>query len=246
MRFTAILILGMLAPVLPTQCKDGKKIWTDKNEVWVETAAGSRQLTNDGIPKRLAALSPGGNRLVYVVDDWSSDAQHKQPPKEEVVEMDSNGRLLRHIVPKGYVPEQFEQLEWIDSYRVGAMTCGHANCMYWIIDADSGKTLQVMQGGFDFIWSHNRQWVARRLVDFLDAPLGTPKDELDQLMLNERSVYPPKGGGRRRCPNAGGSQASSWTQLRAVFVVATRRMVSIYGYGDPRRRPVCCVGESCG
>jgi hypothetical protein len=191
MRFTIVLILGVLATVIKVQCQDLKKIWTDKNDAWGEIAAGSRQLTHDGIPKRLAALAPSGNRFVYVIDDWSLDDQHQQPPKEVVAEMDGNGKLVRHIVPEGYVPNPFEQLEWIDSRRVGAMTCGHANCMYWILDADSGKTLHVMQGGFDFVWSHNRQWVARRFVGFLDAPVGTPKDELDQLMLNETWIYPP-------------------------------------------------------
>jgi hypothetical protein len=192
MRLTTVLILGMLAPVFQAQGEDGTKIWTDKNDIWVQTAAGPRQITHDGIPKRLAELSPTGNRLVYVVDDWSSNAQHKQPPKQDVVEMGSNGRVLRHIVPEGYVPEPFERLEWIDSQRVGAMTCGHANCFYWILDANSGNTLKVMKGGFDFIWSHNRRWVARRFVGFLNAPAGTPTDELDYLMLNETWIYPPR------------------------------------------------------
>lgn len=192
MRFTAVLIVEVLAAVFQAQCQDLRKVWTDTNEVWVETPTGSRQLTHDGIPKRLATLAPSANRLVYVVDDWSSDAQHKQPPKEDVVEMDSKGGLLHHIVPEGYVPEEFERLEWIDSQRIGAMTCGHANCMYWILDADTGKTLHVMQGGFDFVWSHNRQWVARRFESQLNAPLGTPGDLVEQLMLNETWIYPPR------------------------------------------------------
>lgn len=192
MRRAAILIVGALTAFSQAQCQDLKTVWTDKNEVWAETSAGSRQITHDGIPKRLAALAPNGNRLAYVVDDWSSDPQHKQPPKEDVVEMNGEGKLLRHLVPEGYVPDQFDRLEWIDSQRVGAMTCGHANCIYWMLDADSGKTLQVMQGGFDFTWSHDRRWVARRFISFLDAPLGTLGDELDQLMLNETWIYPAR------------------------------------------------------
>ena len=143
-----------------------------------------------GIPKGLAALAPSRDRLAYVVDNRSSDAQHEQAPKEDVVEMNSNGKLLRQIVPEGYVPNRFERLEWIDNQRIGALTCGHANCMYWVLDADSGKTIHVMSGGFDFIWAHNRRWVARRIVRILDAPVGTPGDELDQLMLNETWTYP--------------------------------------------------------
>jgi len=39
------------------------------------------------------------------------------------------------------------------------MACGHANCAYWILDADTGKTLRVMMGGFDFTWSHDGHWL---------------------------------------------------------------------------------------
>ena len=191
MRLAIVLIFGLCASVLRAQTQEASRIWIDKNEVWLETAGKPQQLTHDGIPKRLAVLAPTGNRLVYVVDDWSSDAQHKDQLQEVVTELSNHGRLLRHIVPKGYVPKQFDGLEWIDSHRVGAMTCGHANCMYWILDPDSGKTLNVMNGGFDFVWSHNRRWVARRMVGFLDLP---DRDELDGLMLNETSVYPPRAG----------------------------------------------------
>lgn len=185
-----IVLLALTLSVRPV-CQDDSKTWIAKNEVWVRTAAGPRQVTHDKIPKRLATLSPSGERLVYVVDD-SSDIQQGQPPKEYVIELDANGEALQHITPKGYVPNAFERLEWINNQRVGAMTCGHANCMYWILNVDSGKTLQVMSGGFDFIWSHNRRWVARRFVAYLDASLGTDPDELDGLMLNEKWVYPPR------------------------------------------------------
>lgn len=191
MRFVTAFVLGLFASVSQARCQDLKKIWIDKNEVWVQSTAGPRQLTHDGVTKRLATLAPSGSRFVYVVDE-SSDVRHNEPPKEDVAEMDGTGKLLRHIVPEGYVPGQFERVEWIDGRRVGAMTCGHANCVYWILDGDSGKTLSVMQGGFDFVWSHNHRWVARRFVGFLDAPVGTPQDELDQLMVNETLIYPPR------------------------------------------------------
>jgi len=181
-------MLGVSA--LQGYCQRVDKIWTDQNEIWLETAAGPRQLTHDGTPKRLPALSPQGNRLIYVIDDWSLDPQHKQPPKQVVVEMSRRGKVLRHLIPTGYVPEPFQQLEWIENRRVGAMTCGHANCMYWVLDANNGRTMQVFQGGFDFIWSHNRRWVARRFVGYLDAPVGTPLEELDHLILNDEWVYP--------------------------------------------------------
>jgi hypothetical protein len=62
--------------------------------------------------------------------------------------------------------------------------CGHANCMYWIMDADSGETIQVMVGGFDFVWSHDCRWVASKLVG--DTQVG----EFETLKLNETQIYP--------------------------------------------------------
>jgi hypothetical protein len=43
-----------------------------------------------------------------------------------------------------------------------------------------------MVGGFDFVWSHDRHWVARKLV--ADTPVG----EFETLKLNETDIYPPR------------------------------------------------------
>ena len=144
------------------------------NEIWLRTPTGERQLTHDGIPKRLPILyypgdnavsrpansliSPSGASLIYVVDHLVPN----NAPKEEIIVMDMEGNVHKRITPEGYVPQEFERLDWIDEYRIGAMACGHANCMYWVINPDSGKTIEVMRGGFEYIWSHNRQFVATR------------------------------------------------------------------------------------
>ncbi|MGA3210538.1 MAG: hypothetical protein ABSD20_04475 [Terriglobales bacterium] len=195
MRVQAFLVLALLfAPAFKGQSQENPEVWVEKNEVWRETAAGPRQLTHDGTTKSLAALSPNQKRLVYLVGDWSSDGE---PPKDVVV-ADGDGQALRHVVPDGYVPGEFDKLEWIDNQRIGAMTCGHANCMYWILDADSGKTLKVMQGGFDFVWSHNRRWVARRFEADIYAPDGSYEAEYDCVVLDEKHIYPPYQPGQNR------------------------------------------------
>jgi hypothetical protein len=159
-------------------------IWIENNEVWTRTAGGPRQLTGDSIPKRLPLLSPDGKRLIYVVDQPSPDIR-RHPDQERIFEVDSDGKPLRTIIPKGYVPDRFERLDWIDERRIGAMVCGHANCFYWIIDADTGETTKTMQGGFDFVWSHNSSWVARKTI-----AEGEPGGELDVLLINDESIYP--------------------------------------------------------
>jgi hypothetical protein len=173
------------------------KVFVRDNEIWVQTASAQRQLTHDGVAKRLPTLSPSGNRLFYVLD-------HPVPnnaPKEEIVLLDLNGRISRRIIPKGYVPQQFWRLDWIDDQRIGAMSCGHVNCMYWVISPDSGKTIEVMSGGFDFIWSHNRQFVARLQVgdSCEDGYEADSCSEHDSVLMNRDGVtlYPHQASGQR-------------------------------------------------
>lgn len=136
-----------------TPANSSNTVSVKDNEIWLQTASGERQLTHDGVPKRLPTLSPSGDSLLYVVD-------HPVPlnqPEEEIVVLDLNGKILWRITPKDAVG--FDHLNWIDSQRIGATSCGHFQCMYWVLDPHSGKTLQEMTGR-DFIWSHNRQWLA--------------------------------------------------------------------------------------
>jgi len=193
------LWIAVTALLFQVQGKDAgnRDVWIGGSEIWMKTNDGPQQLTRDGIPKRLPVLSPDGKRLVYVVDQWLPEVprREKDGEEEDVVEIDGDGSVLRHIIPEGYIPKQFQRLEWIDNQRIGAMACGHANCFYCILDANTGKTLKIMQEGFDFIWSHNGQWVARRTVTYFGSGgEGVPLDEFDGLLLNDTEVYPPPAG----------------------------------------------------
>jgi hypothetical protein len=152
MFLACIVMVGLL-----WQAPEGSNSVSLKdNEIWLRTPSGERQLTHDGVPKRLPTLSPSGDDLTYVVDH----PQTNDPPKEEIIVLDMEGNIRKRITPKGYVPREFERLDWLDEQRIGAMLCGHANCMYWVINPGSGKTIEVMDGGFEYTWSHNRQVVA--------------------------------------------------------------------------------------
>jgi hypothetical protein len=166
-----------------------------RNEIYLQAGSGERLLTHDGIPKRLPTISPSGDALIYVVD-------HPVPadaPEETVVVLGLDGQVRRRIVPEGYVPATFWRLDWLDEERIGAMSCGHANCMYWIMDPRSGKTIQVMQGGFDFIWSHNRQLVVRLSAvngDAWENDNGSAEHDAVLFNRDDLFLYPPEKAGR--------------------------------------------------
>jgi hypothetical protein len=187
----------LLVPVL-AQCQDthegSRKASVIDNEVWLDSVTGPPQLTQDSVPKWFALLALDGKRIVYLEEEFSSHVQQNQSP--QVIMVDDNGKELWRVTPGGSWPgDRFDMLEWIDDQRIGTMHCGHANCIYWVLDAGSGKTLDVMKGGFDFVWSHDRKWVARRIVDCCDTEelpgdvVGSPVDEA--VMLNKKDVYPP-------------------------------------------------------
>ncbi len=195
-----LFLLAIIALVPQTSPGPSVSVSIIDNEIWLQTASGGRQLTHDGIPKRLPSISPSGDTLVYVVD-------HPVPhdaPKEELFLLDLGGKVLRRITPEGYVPGEFERLDWLDGWRIGAMTCGHANCMYWLMNPGSGKTIEVMSGGFEFTWSHNRQFVARWGVSYgCDDPreegTGVPcMKEHDSVSFNQDdfNMYPPEWVGK--------------------------------------------------
>ena len=191
-----VLWIASVALFFQAKAAGNRKVWTDNKEVWMQTANSPQQLTRDRNPKRLSVLAPDGKRLAYVVDHWLSDVPRKdgQGEEEDVVVIDLDGNVLRHIIPEGYVPRLFDRLEWIDNRSVGAMACGHANCAYWILDADTGKTLRVMMGGFDFTWSHDGHWVARRTVAYFGSAGAPHSGEFDTLLLNDAETYPSPTG----------------------------------------------------
>ena len=188
-----VLILGVLAPAFQARCQDSNKVWTDHNEVWIETTEGPRQLTHDGVPKRCADLSPSGKRVIYLAEDRSSDVEQRDWVKEAIVEIDVNGLVLRHITPEGYV-HGFSYLQWIDDQRVGVEgSCNVQGCAYWVLNSDSGATLKEFLPGYQFVWSHDRSCLAWRVFGH------RPDDgEQDGVMLNATWTYPPKDEARQR------------------------------------------------
>ena len=140
----AIYCVAMLLLTFQATSVQRQNVRIENNEFSIQTDAGPRQITHDGTPKRLPVISPDGRRIAYVVDLWVVNVRSAavSGAPEDVVETDLQGNVLRHIIPEGYVPEQFERLEWIDDQRIGARTIGRANCFYWILNADTGKTLK--------------------------------------------------------------------------------------------------------
>lgn len=190
-----LLVYIAIAALLWQSPSDSGTASVKDNEIWLRTPSGERQLTRDGVPKRLPTLSPAGDSLMYVVDHPVAN----NSAQEEIIVLDMEGNIRKRITPEGYVPREFDRLDWIDEHRIGAMACGHANCMYWVINPGSGKTIEVIGGGFEYTWSHNRQFVATQGVfhncdDPHEREKGCP--ERDSVNLHPGgAIYPPELAG---------------------------------------------------
>jgi hypothetical protein len=172
------------------------EISIQNDEVWIRVGSQDQQLTHNRAPKRLPLMSPDGKSIAYVLDLPRPRTGNNQDTgaAEAVVQIDLTGKEIQRIIPRGYLPKQFDRLDWIDDHRLGAMLCGAANCFYWILDTETAATLQIMEGGYDFLWSHNRRWVARRKVSEFGGHDDIPPDELDTLLLNDTEIYPLPDG----------------------------------------------------
>jgi hypothetical protein len=190
-----LLVYIAIAALLWQSPSDSSTASVKDNEIWLLAPSGERQLTHDAVPKRLPTLSPAGDGLIYVVDHpvVNNSAQ------EEIIVLDLDGSIRKRIAPEGYVPREFDRLDWIDEHRIGALACGHASCMYWVINPDSGKTMEVIKGGFEYTWSHNRQFIAIWNVFYdCDDPHEREKGcpEHDSVSLYpSKAAYPPEWAG---------------------------------------------------
>ena len=130
MLFCWVMMIAWLVQY-PPQAEPSAAVSVKNNEVWLQAASGNRQLTHDGVPKRLATLAPFGDGVAYVVDKEVPN----NAPAEQVIIVNLKGEIVRRIVPEGYVPGAFDRLEWIDGQRIGAMTCGNANRQLHVLGA---------------------------------------------------------------------------------------------------------------
>src|SRR5664279_3714570 len=157
-----ILAFALMFPDLDAPPK--YKAWIQDHEVWMETSAGPRRVIYDALAADPVAASPAGDRVVYGVINPDFDPPHcGNTPQKFVVLVNASGQFQWKTALKDACND-FTKFEWIDDHRIGVMLCGHANCFYWVLDAGSGAILEEDSGGFDFVWSHNRRYVAHRTV----------------------------------------------------------------------------------
>ncbi len=190
MLISVILAFALMFPDVDSQPK--YKAWIQDHEVWMETSAGPRRVIYDSLAADPVAASPAGDRVVYGVINTSFDAVHcGNTPQKFVVLVNSSGQFQWKTALKEACND-FTKFEWIDDHRIGVMLCGHANCFYWVLDAGSGTILEEDSGGFDFVWSHNRRYVAHSTAGNFELDANTVV-ETSTLWFNDArdSVYPP-------------------------------------------------------
>ncbi len=188
MLIPIILAFALMSPDLDSPPK--YKAWIQDHEVWMDTSAGPRRVVYDALAEEPIAASPSGDRVVYAVPDGKPVPEGLRSSMLVVI-VDADGRSLAKFTPEE--DSIVDAIEWIDSSRIGVWYCGHANCIYWVIDPNSGKTLQKFFGGFDFAWSHDRRYVARRHMGEINLNAKEKTDDLSWLGFNtdDKIVYPP-------------------------------------------------------
>ncbi|HME33378.1 MAG TPA: hypothetical protein VKG65_11545 [Terriglobales bacterium] len=161
------------------------KAWIENHEVWIEKDGEAHVVLYDGMAVEPVEVSPSGDKVIYAELNPKFDQEHcANTPRQYVVLANASGHVEWKAGPEDACGE-FDRFDWIDEHRIGVMHCGHANCFYWILDASSGKVLKQLGGGFDFLWSHNRESVAHRGV-------GMTPDDGDSLMFDDNlPIYPP-------------------------------------------------------
>jgi hypothetical protein len=190
--YTLLVLLSLMSPEIDPQPK--YKVWIENHEVWMQTSAGPRRVTYDAGADCPVAITQSGDKVAYTVRDKRTVAPGIKP-SDMVVVIGSEGQSLNRFTPDVL---GFDHLEWIDENRLGVMLPGHANCVYWVVDARTGKTLHEYFGGFDFLWSHDRQHVARRALGPITAQdeNGDPleSDDFASLIFSDdgKRVYPPE------------------------------------------------------
>lgn len=179
-----LLTIALLSQVASSP--DAAKAWIENHEVWIEKGAEARAVIYDSMAVEPVEASPSGDKVLYAALNPKFDQIHcANTPRQYVVLANASGQFIWKAALEQACNE-FDRFDWIDGHRIGVMLCGRANCFYWILDASSGKVLQLFFGGFDFLWSHNRKWVAHRGIGMI------PEDDIDSLMFNDDNmVYPP-------------------------------------------------------
>jgi hypothetical protein len=185
-----LILLSLMSPDLDPPPK--YKAWVQDHEVWIDSSAGRRRVLFDGLAAQPAAVSPKGDRVVYAIENPNTDEHCNNTPQQYIALSSNSGSPLWKVGLDNC--NEFSEFEWIDEYRIGAKLCGHANCFYWVLDATSGKVLQQLTGGFDFLWSHNRQFVAHHI------PFYTEERSSVLGFGDEMPVYPKPDSNTGRIP----------------------------------------------
>jgi len=195
----SVLLVLLLAASADMGTPPKYRAWIEGHEVWMLTDTGPRQITYDALAANPVAASPTGDRVVYGQLNPIFDAEHcGNTPRKYVVLVNSFGQALWKTGLQDACND-FDKFEWIDAGHIGVMLCGRANCFYWVLDVNTGEVLKKLFGGFDFVWSHDRRFVAHRSVSDIELDANTI-GEVSTLMFNsDESVYPPldpKSGSR--------------------------------------------------
>jgi WD40-like Beta Propeller Repeat len=177
-------------------------VFKQNGDLWIKTAVGAKQITDDGEPKDAWAISDDGRRVVYTLRP-NENGRHSF----SIAIIDASGKQIKRMEasPAGGHADSVNRVEWIDDTRVGVDYHINPSCsQYAIVDTVTGAIVANYLGIW-FSWSPDR----KRLAYVGWMPHFEEQEQPSYfLRINKKTIYPADAD-----QNQGGTHHLFLTQL---------------------------------
>jgi hypothetical protein len=185
---TGLLTLaGTALPVVYGLGSGDIAVFKQDGDLWIKTAAGAKQITDDGELKDAWAISDDGKRIVYTLRP-NEEGRHSFA----IAIVDTAGKHLKRMAASqaNGPANSVNQVEWIDDTRVGVDYHINPSCsQYSIIDTTTGAIAGNYLGIW-FSWSPDK----KRLAYVGWMPHFEEQEQPSYyLKINNKTIYPANG-----------------------------------------------------
>jgi Tol biopolymer transport system component len=205
LRQALLVCLLFQAGALPAAYSLGPadvSVFSQNGDLWIKTAGGVKQITDDGEQKDAWAISDDGRRVVYTLRP-NENGRHLF----SIAIVDASGKQIKRMEASqaGGLADSVNRVEWIDDTRVGVDYHINPSCsQYAIIDTATGAIVANYLGIW-FSWSPDK----KRLAYVGWQPHFEEQEQPSYfLRINKNTIYPADAD-----QNKGGAHHLFLTQL---------------------------------